>query len=53
MAKLNGAARETTKSLIYSSTLHVNVTQGAPLKEGFHNKYNIENMTYQKWLSPK
>ena len=23
------------------------------LKEGFHNKYNIENMTYQKWLSPK
>ena len=53
MAKLNGTARGTRKSLIYSSTLHVIVTQGAPLKEGFHNEYNIETMTYQKWLSPK
>ena len=53
MAKLNGTARRTTKSWIYSSTLHVIVSQGAPLKEGFHKKYNIENMTYQKWLSPK
>ena len=53
MAKLNGTARGTKKSLIYSSTLHAIVTQGAPLKEGFHNRYNIENITYQKWLSPK
>ena len=50
MAKLNGTARGTTNSLIYSSALHVIVTQGALLKEGFHNKYNIENMTYHKWL---
>ena len=53
MAKLNGTATGTTKSLIYSSTFHFIVTQGAPLKEDFHNKYNIENMTFQKWLSPK
>ena len=53
MAKLNGAARGITKSSIYSSTPHVIVTQGAPLKEGFHNKSNIENMTYHKLLSPK
>ena len=53
MAKRNGTARGTTKSLIHSSTFHVIVTQGAPLKEGFHNKYNIENLNYQKWLSPK
>ena len=24
-------------------------TQHAPLKEGFHIKYNTDDMTYQKW----
>ena len=28
-------------------------TQEAPLKEGFHNICNIDNMTYQKLLLTK
>ena len=27
--------------------------QEAPIKEGFHNKYNTDNMNYQIWLLTK
>ena len=27
--------------------------QQAPLKEGFHIKYNTDDMTYQKWSLTK
>ena len=25
--------------------------QEAPISRGFNNKYNIDNVTYQKWLT--
>ena len=41
------------KSLIYFYTVKVIAHQEAQLKEGFDKNYNIDIMSYQKWLLTK
>ena len=53
MTKLTGSARVTTKNEFIFTHFMLLRTQEAQLKKGFHNRYDNNNMTYQKWLLTK